>query len=217
MKAIAYIRVSTEDQANGEEAQRQAIERHAAISGMTVVDWIIERRSGKDTRHRPLFRAVLERLAAGEAEAVVVAKLDRLSRNVADFGRILEQGQKEGWRLLACDMNLDTDSPAGEFCATMLIAAAQFERRMIGQRTKEAIRAAKANGRHIGRPLTIPWQDRAAVITLRGEGYSYEDIGRKVGLGWTSCRRIWEAFLTTNSCDSGSVTKPSMRTGMSIS
>ena len=82
----------------------------------------------------------------GEADAVVVAKLDRLSRSVVDAGRLLEEARKRGFNIVALDLGLDLSTPTGELVANVLAAVAQWERRMIGVRTSEALQVKIAGG-----------------------------------------------------------------------
>ena len=84
--------------------------------------------------------------SGGEADAVVVAKLDRLSRSVVDAGRLLEEARKRGFNIVALDLGLDLSTPTGELVANVLAAVAQWERRMIGQRTSEALQVKIAGG-----------------------------------------------------------------------
>jgi Resolvase, N terminal domain len=86
----------------------------------------------------------------------VVGKLDRLSRSVADFGRLVERSQQEGWGIAVLDIGIDTSTINGELVANLLVSIARWERRMIGKRTKEALEEARANGVHTGRRAMIP-------------------------------------------------------------
>jgi DNA invertase Pin-like site-specific DNA recombinase len=85
-------------------------------------------------------------VAAIRADAVVVAKLDRLSRSVVDAGRLLEEARKGGFNIVALELGLDLSTPTGELVPNVLAAVAQWERRMIGQRTNEALQVKIAGG-----------------------------------------------------------------------
>jgi DNA invertase Pin-like site-specific DNA recombinase len=74
----------------------------------------------------------------------VVSKLDRLSRSMLDFTGVMATAQKQNWALAALDCAVDTTTPAGEAMAHVLATFAQFERRLIGQRTRDALAAKKA-------------------------------------------------------------------------
>jgi Resolvase, N terminal domain len=68
------------------------------------------------------------------------AKLDRLSRSLLDFASLMEDARREGWALVILDLGIDTTTPSGEMIANVMATFAQFERRLIGQRTKDALR-----------------------------------------------------------------------------
>ena len=111
--------------------------------------------SAKDLKRRGV-RIALEMLREGGADALVVAKLDRLSRSMLDFAGIMAAAQKQGWGLIALDCAVDTTTPAGEAMANVLATFAQFERRLISQRTKDALAAKRAQGVRLGRPRQLP-------------------------------------------------------------
>ena len=99
------------------------------------------------------LRLALEAIEAGTAEGLVVAKLDRLSRSLLDFAALMERGRKRGWNLIALDLGVDTSTPSGEMMASVLATfAQQFERRLIGQRTKDALAVKRSQGVVLGRP-----------------------------------------------------------------
>ena len=177
MRVIGYVRVSTEEQGvsgAGLQAQRNAIADECRRRGWTLVELVEDvGRSGRDLR-RPGIQAALDALTAGEASALVVAKLDRLSRSMLDFARIMTTAQKQGWALVALDVNVDTTTPAGEAMAHMLATFAQFERRLISERTKVALAQKQAAGVRLGAPpLIVPdvavrvRRERDAGATLR--------------------------------------------------
>jgi DNA invertase Pin-like site-specific DNA recombinase len=172
---IAYVRVSTEEQAQsgaGLDAQRASILAEARRRGWAIDDiTFIEDAgfSGKDLR-RPGVVHALDALHRGEADTLVVAKLDRLSRSMADLTRLLGIAAKQGWALVALDVNVDTTTPTGEAMAHVVATFAQLGRRLIGQRTKEALAARRAAGQQLGRPRTLPDAVVGRVIALRASG-----------------------------------------------
>ena len=142
-RAIGYVRVSTGEQGEsglGLKAQTAAIESACAQRGWELVEMREEVKSGARADNRPVLRDVLGALRRGEVDAVVVAKLDRLSRSVVDAGRLLDEARKRGFNIVALDLGLDLSTPTGELVANVLAAVAQSEQRMIGQRTSEALR-----------------------------------------------------------------------------
>src|SRR5262245_42256547 len=140
----------------GLEAQRRAIAAECKRRGWELVETIEDRGySAKDLR-RPGVQEALRTLEAGEANALVVAKLDRLSRSMLDFTGVMAKAQRQGWALVALDCAVDTTTPAGEAMVNVLATFAQFERRLISQRTREALAIKRASGVRLGRPPTVP-------------------------------------------------------------
>ena len=85
----------------------------------------------------------------------MVAKLDRLSRSLLDFASLMEDARREGWALVILDLGVDTTTPSGEMIANVMATFAQFERRLIGQRTKDALAVKKREGVKLGRPVAV--------------------------------------------------------------
>jgi DNA invertase Pin-like site-specific DNA recombinase len=144
-RAIVYIRVSTQKQGKsglGLEAQQTIIERFTNQEGFEIAQTFTEVQSGKDDdARRPQLKAALE--AARKAKApVIVAKLDRLSRDVHFISGMM----KERVSFIVADLGADTDP----FMLHIYAALAEKERRMISQRTKDALAEAKANGKQLG-------------------------------------------------------------------
>src|SRR6478672_8781012 len=159
MRVLGYVRVSTDEQSGsgaGLEAQRQAILAECRRRGWQLLEVVEDAGfSAKDLK-RPGIQEALRVLQEGDAKALVVAKLDRLSRSMIDFTGLMAKAQKQGWALVALDCAVDTTTPAGEAMANMLATFAQFERRLISQRTREALAVKKAQGVRIGRPTAMP-------------------------------------------------------------
>jgi DNA invertase Pin-like site-specific DNA recombinase len=179
MRVLAYVRVSTEEQADsraGIEAQRTAILTEAERRGWTILTVVEDAGySGKDLR-RPGVQEALSVLAAGGADALVVAKLDRLSRSMLDFAALMNAAQKQGWAVVALDLGVDTTTPSGEMMANVLAVFAQFERRLISQRTKEALAAKRSQGVRLGRPPSTPKSVVARVRRERAKGRTLKQI-----------------------------------------
>src|SRR5688500_3336091 len=106
MRVVAYLRVSTSEQRDrraGLEAQRAAIARECERRGWTVIETIEDAGySARDLR-RPGIKIALEMLERKTADALVVAKVDRLSRSMVDFSALMAKAQREGWALVALD------------------------------------------------------------------------------------------------------------------
>jgi DNA invertase Pin-like site-specific DNA recombinase len=179
MRVIGYVRVSTEEQAlsgAGLEAQRRAITAECKRRGWELVETIEDAGYSAKDMKRPGVQEALRALEAGDAKALVVAKLDRLSRSMFDFAALMATAQKQNWALVALDCAVDTSTPAGEAMAHVLATFGQFERRLIGQRTKEALAAKKAAGVRLGRPPTVPPAVVSRIQRHRARGDSLRAI-----------------------------------------
>lgn len=178
---IGYCRVSTDAQGDsgaGLDAQQATIAAEATRRGWGTVQTYIDVASGKTTKRRPQLAAALHVLETQQADTLVVAKLDRLSRSLLDFAALMATAQKQGWAIVALDIGVDTSTINGELVANIIMALAQWERRIIGQRTKDALEAVAGRGTKLGRPTTVT-RDAVAIITaMRGSGSSYRQIAR---------------------------------------
>lgn len=105
-----------------------------------------------------------------------MSKLDRLSRLVIDFLGLVERSQREGWAIVVLDVDVDMTTPNGELVAGMLALVAQWERRLIGQHTKEALAIKIAHGVPVGRPHTVPSETVEHIRSLRTGGSTYRAI-----------------------------------------
>ena len=145
MKAVAYYRVSTAAQGRsglGLEAQQFAVESLCASRGWSIIaPPYVEVESGKRDDRPELAKALHRAKVTGAT--LVVAKLDRLSRNVAFLAALQESSVK----FIAADM-----PEANELTVHIMAAVAQAERKAISKRTTEALQAAKARGQHLGKP-----------------------------------------------------------------
>jgi DNA invertase Pin-like site-specific DNA recombinase len=154
MKIISYLRVSTDKQGHsglGLEAQRAAIEEYARREKACVLKTFTEVESGKNNERPELTKAL--HLAKVTGATLVIAKLDRLSRNAAFLLTLRDSGVK----FVAADMPDANDLTVG-----ILAVIAQHEREAISRRTREALQAAKARGRKLGNPNGAAALRRAA-------------------------------------------------------
>ena len=179
MRAIGYMRVSTEEQGDsraGLEAQEAAIRAEATRRGFDLVDLRSDVASGGSLRGRDDLAATLRDLAAGHADVLVVAKLDRLSRSVMDFASLMATANEEGWAISVLDLGVDTTTTNGKLIMHVMIALAEWERNIIGERTRDALRAVKARGVHVGRKSGISDETRRLIRSLRAAGLSWQKI-----------------------------------------
>jgi len=181
-RALGYCRVSTGGQVDsgaGLDAQRAALQAEADRRGWKLELVIEDGLSGKNL-NRPALSAALARLDNGAADVLMVSKLDRLSRSVKDFGVLLDRAAKRKWSVLCLDLGVDTTTPVGEFTANVVVSASQYERRLIGQRTKDALAAKKASGARLGRPRQLPTEVMSRIVRAKAEGGSLAGIAREL-------------------------------------
>ena len=174
---FGYTRVSTEEQAasgNGLEAQRATIDAEAERRGWTLEHFADEGVTGKIIG--PSLREVLQLLASGQGDGLVVAKVDRLARSIINAASIIEAAQAQGWSLVVLDLGVDLTTPSGEAMAHMMATFAQFERRLISERTKAALSAKRARGERLGRKRVAAPVVVRRIVQARSTGLSFAKI-----------------------------------------
>lgn len=159
--AVAYVRVSTEEQHLGQEAQRKQIETWAQRENATIGVWRIDHgisgAAGLDKR--PGLASALNDLKACQARWLVVAKRDRLARDVLLAGAIEAIARRSGATIATADGSPVGDEPGEVMQRQMMDVFAQYERAVIGVRTKAALAVKKTKGERIG---NIPYGYRLA-------------------------------------------------------
>lgn len=153
MKAIGYARVSTDKQAEqgvSLEAQTEKIRAMAVVHSAELADIIIEAGESAKSLSRPGMQRLLALVDSGEVNAVIVAKLDRLTRSVKDLCELLERFERGGVALISVAESLDTSSAAGRLVINIMTAVSQWEREAIGERTRDAMRHKRTNGERVG-------------------------------------------------------------------
>lgn len=190
MKAVGYVRVSTGRQAErgaSLDAQKREISGWVAARGWLLADLAVDAASGRSMDGRPGLGRALAQLDAGEFEALVVTKLDRLSRSALDFATLMERAERHDWSIVLLDGAADTSTPQGETMAHVQAAFAQLERRMISQRILDAIEERKEQGIYRGGRLTpqgapLAGPAVARITSLARESCSLQEIARRLEL-----------------------------------
>lgn len=152
---VIYVRVSTEEQTAsgaGIDAQLAECRAYAERQGMTVVDVIVEDAiSGKvHPARRPGYQRALTILERCEAGNLLVRRQDRVSRRLQHTLDVLGEADAAGWSVCTTDGVLDTSTAAGSLQVNVMASVAEYERRVIGERTREALAARKAAGMTLG-------------------------------------------------------------------
>jgi site-specific DNA recombinase len=153
-RTIAYIRVSTDKQAErglSLEAQREKVHAYALLYNLDIVEVIVDAGVSAKTLERPGLTRALTALRDGRAQALLVTKLDRLTRSVRDLGELVERifGRGE-CALLSVSEQIDTRSAAGRLVLNVLASVSQWEREAIGERTATVLRHKASRGEYTG-------------------------------------------------------------------
>jgi putative DNA-invertase from lambdoid prophage Rac len=181
-----YARVSTHDQQTL-PLQIHAMREYAARRGWTIVAKIKEVGSGASQREQRsnLIAAARRR----EIDVVLVWRLDRWGRSVADLVSTLQELQHLGVGFVPLTEALDLTTPAGRAMAGLLSVFAEFEREILRERVRAGLAHARLNGKRLGRPPSVV-QRGVEVRKLHRQGISKSEIARKLQIGRTSVRRL---------------------------
>lgn len=222
--AVGYARASTSDQREsdlGLEAQRRAIREAAEARGWPVVAIFEDRASSGRTMNRAGLQAALKSVEETERGVLVVSKLDRISRSVVDFATLMGRARKKGWGFAALDLGVDTTTPVGQLVANVMAAVAQWEREVIGQRTKEALAVKRGQGVRLGRPRSLSDDAVRRIKTMKARGMTITAIAAKLnseGVPTAHGGKAWypatvKRVLSSQGANAGTVRKamPSAR------
>lgn len=164
-KVIGYIRVSTDIQVEegySLEAQRQDIERYCQLYGLELINIISDEGVSAGTLEREGLQKALIMLKTGVAEGLIVAKLDRFTRNVKDLGYLLEEYFTK-YALMSVSDKIDTSTASGRLVLNIIVSVAQWEREAISERVKKGMEIKRDKGERIG---GIPYGKR-----LKSDGF----------------------------------------------
>jgi DNA invertase Pin-like site-specific DNA recombinase len=169
-RAVAYLRVSTDKQADrgvSLDAQRAKVEAYAALYDLDLVAVEVDAGVSASTLDRPALGRAFAMLDRGDADALLVVKLDRLTRSVGDLGAVVRRCNRSGWALLSVSEQIDTRTAAGRLVLNVLASVAEWEREAIGERTAAAMAHKRSEGQRVG---AIPYGYRLASDGVHIEG-----------------------------------------------
>ena len=158
VRCAIYARKSTEEGLaqpfNSLDAQRESAE--AYISSQRHMGWTTLERRYEDGGYtganleRPALRALLDDIQSGQVDCVVVYKVDRLSRSLLDFARLIGLFEERGVSLVSVTQQMNTTDSLGRLTLNILLSFAQFERELIAERTRDKMQAARRKGKWLG-------------------------------------------------------------------
>ena len=176
---IGYARTSTVEQVAGFDAQIGTLQAAAC-------DRIFKEQVSSVAKREQLA-AALDYIRDGDV--LVVTKLDRLARSVADLVDIVRRIEGKDAALRILDMGLDTKTPTGRLMLNVIGSVAQFEREMMLERQREGIAKAKSEGKYKGRKPTARAKAEQVRLLL-ADGIGPSEVARRLGIGRTSVHNI---------------------------
>ena len=194
MRAAIYARVST---TNGQDPtmQTRELREYCQRRGWEVAGEYVDAGVSGAKESRPELNRLMADAHRRRFDAIVVWKFDRFARSVSHLLRALETFQTLGIEFVSLTEGVDTSTPAGKMVFTVLGAVAELERSLIRERVKAGLRNAKAKGKHVGRPKLA--LDGSHVARLRAQGLSWLTIGKRLGVGEGTVRRVALASAKT--------------------
>jgi site-specific DNA recombinase len=221
IKAIGYCRVSTEQQANegvSIELQIEKIKQYCELYNYELLDIVVDAGISAKSLKRPGITNVLHMLDNNEADALIIYKLDRLTRSLADWSILIKDyfNDKSGKTLLAVMDQIDTSTAAGRMCLNLMMTVFQWEREVISERTKAALQHKKSKGEPIGSgkfgevltkvnlsPNSDQQQVINLIIQLRSTGNTLQQIADYLNANnyLTKRNKIWYAKTVKNVID----------------
>ena len=185
-RTIAYLRVSTDKQADrgiSLDAQRAKAEAYAQLYDLDLAEVIVDPGASAKTLDRPGLQRALAMLRSGQAEALLVAKLDRLTRSVVHLGELVEAYFTDGkYALLSVGEQIDTRSAAGRLVLNILASVSQWEREAIGERTAAAMQHKAAQGEYTGGRAKFGFRVGADGVQLEADASEQEVVAVARGL-----------------------------------
>lgn len=174
-RTVAYLRVSTDKQADrgvSLDAQRGKVLAYASLYELDIAAVEVDAGASAKSLNRPALQRALTMLKRGEADALLVAKLDRLTRSVRDLGDLVDEFFAKRAALLSVSEQIDTRSAAGRLVLNVLSSVGQWEREACGERTAIAMRHLAEQGRYTGGAMPYGQtlaDDGATLVEVAGE------------------------------------------------
>ena len=208
LRCAVYTRKSSEEgleqEFNSLHAQREACE--AYVASQRSEGWALIREPYDDggfsggTLERPALKRLLADIEEGLVDVVVVYKIDRLSRSLMDFSKLVEVFDRAGVTFVSVTQSFNTTTSMGRLTLNILLSFAQFEREVTAERIRDKIRASRQKGMFMGGnvPLGYVVKDRKLVVSERRGG----DRARRSSSGSSGSarRRCWRGSCGTRAC-----------------
>lgn len=188
MKQVAlYLRTSTDKQNSGLESQKRALEEYCKRAGIEDYVFYSDNGISGTKENRPALNRLMKDIVDGKVSAVVVYSFSRFARSVSHLMQAMETFRDLKVDFVSLTENIDTKSPIGKAMFVIISAISALERDLIAERVRNGIINARAKGKQIGRPDSIP-ADK--IKSLRKKGLTYRQIADVLNVGHGSITKI---------------------------
>jgi site-specific DNA recombinase len=157
-------------------AQQTKIDAYAMVKDWTVVDIVRDEGASAKSLKRPGLQRLLTLVDTRQVDVVIIYKLDRLTRSVVDLDKFMKVLERKGVALVSLQESLDATTATGRLMMNLLASVSQWEREVIGERTRDAMQHLKAKGRVYSRPVVDDVATLAQIQRLRAQGATYQEI-----------------------------------------
>lgn len=218
MIVSGYVRVSTQEQADSGvslAAQKEKVELYCRLHNLELACIYEDAGTSAKNMNRPGLLQLLSALERKQIQGVVIVKLDRLSRSIADFNTLINRYFKERFVLHSVTDAINTETAAGRLVLNVMMSVAQWEREAIGERTSEALRHKQNKGEYIGGNIPFGYdilpdgklvtnateqEVITIIISMKNNGFSFNRIAKELnGQGKTTKHgRQWYAQTVSN-------------------
>jgi DNA invertase Pin-like site-specific DNA recombinase len=183
--AFLYARVSTADKEQDPAPQLAEMREYSQRRGWTFEEFTDIVSSGKV---RPELERMLALIRRGKGQAILCRHFDRVARTARELVMLAEELIALNVTFVSLNQQVDTTTPMGKFCFTVIAAAAELERSMIRERVRLGLAAARARGKTLGRPRRIA--DTAKILQMRRSGSHWSEVSAACGVSPATARRL---------------------------
>jgi DNA invertase Pin-like site-specific DNA recombinase len=187
LRAAIYARVSTSNHGQDPSMQIRELRDYCERRGWTIAGEFVDEGISGIKEHRPALDRLLSLCRKRAVDAVVVYRYDRFARSLRQLVNALEDFRALGIDFVSLHEGVDTSTPNGRLVFGIFASIAEFERELIRDRVRSGLAAAKAKGRHLGRPRVVV--DASRIVSLRAQGRSWREITTETGISKGTAQR----------------------------
>jgi site-specific DNA recombinase len=183
MQVVGYTRVSTSEQATDGvslRVQAEKINAYGVVKDWNILELVQDEGQSAKSLVRPGLQRLLSMVEAGEVDAVIIYKLDRLTRSVADLDKLMKLFERKGVALVSLQESLDATTATGRLMMNLLASVSQWEREVIGERTKDAMAQLKSEGQRYCHAVFTDTTTLTLMQQHRAAGLSYAAVAEQL-------------------------------------